>query len=143
MGGPQVNTGGNIWLADQAYNLAGISPSDVSLAEVHDASAIGEILQTEALGFVADGEGGRAAEAGITSLGGRIPVNSSGGLECNGHPIGATGLAQVYEIVVQLRREAGARQVDGARIGLMENAGGFVGDEDASACVGLFERLSA
>jgi acetyl-CoA acetyltransferase len=130
-------------LARQAYRLAGMSPSDVSLAEVHDASAIGEILQTEALGFVEDGEGGRAAEAGVTALGGRIPVNTSGGLECNGHPIGATGLAQVYEIVAQLRHEAGARQVEGARIGLTETAGGFVGDEDASACVGIFERLSA
>jgi acetyl-CoA acyltransferase len=90
-------------LALKAYDQAGIEPKDVSVAEVHDASAFGEIIQLENLGFCDFGEGGRLAERGETALGGRIPVNPSGGLESKGHPIGATGLAQIYELVLQLR----------------------------------------
>lgn len=127
-------------LSKRAFELAGMGPEDISIAEVHDATAAGEIIQVESLGLVAEGDGGRASLAGETSLGGRIPVNLSGGLECNGHPVGATGLAQVHEVVVQLRNEAGPRQQPGARIGLVENGGGFIGVEEAAASVALLER---
>ncbi|RJF98639.1 thiolase family protein [Noviherbaspirillum saxi] len=126
--------------ARQAYEKAGLGPSDVSVAEVHDATAMGEIVQTEFLGFCPIGEGGPLAERGETSLGGRIPVNPSGGLESKGHPIGATGLAQVYELVMQLRGEAGSRQVANARVGLAENGGGLIGVEEASACITILAR---
>lgn len=118
-----------------AYERAGLGPADVSLAEVHDATAIGEVLQLEALRLVGPGEGALAAERGETALGGRLPVNTSGGLECNGHPVGATGIGQIAELTTQLRGEAGARQVPGARIGLAENGGGFLGFEEAAAAV--------
>jgi acetyl-CoA acetyltransferase len=108
----------SVRLSRRAYNLAGVGPEDINVAEVHDATAFGELHQTEALGFCARGEGGPFAESGATRLGGRIPVNTSGGLESRGHPIGASGLAMIYEIVVQLRGEAGPRQVEGARLGL-------------------------
>lgn len=123
-----------------AYRIAGVGPRDISVAEVHDASAIGEVIQVEALGLCALGEGGLAAERGDTSIGGRIPVNTSGGLESKGHPIGATGLGQVYELVSQLRGEAGARQVDGARIAIAENGGGLHGVEEAVACLTILGR---
>lgn len=122
-------------VADRAYLEAGIGPDEVSIAEVHDATAFAEILQTEMLRLVPDGEGGPAALAGDTSIGGRIPVNTSGGLESKGHPIGATGLGQIFELVDQLRGTAGRRQVDGARIGLAENGGGFHRGEEAVASV--------
>lgn len=121
--------------ANQAYEQAGIGPKDISVAEVHDASAFAEIIQTENLGFCETGQGGWIAERGETSLGGRIPVNPSGGLESKGHPIAATGLAQIYELTQQLRGTAGARQVEGARFGIAENGGGFHGVEEAAACV--------
>jgi acetyl-CoA acyltransferase len=111
-------------LIARAYEVAGVGPGDVHLAEVHDASALGEISAVEALGFCGEGEGGPFTESGATTLGGKIPVNTSGGLESRGHPIGATGLAQITELVWQLRGECGARQVEGARIGLAQNAGG-------------------
>ncbi|MBU7573152.1 MAG: thiolase family protein [Hydrogenophaga sp.] len=123
--------------ARAAYEHAGIGPEDVDLAEVHDATAFGEILQTEALGFCARGEGGRFAESGATALGGALPVNVSGGLESKGHPIGATGLMQIGELAQQLRGRAGPRQVAGARIALAENGGGFIENEEAVACVTL------
>ncbi len=126
--------------ARRAYEKAGIGPSDVSVAEVHDATAMGEIIQVENLGFCAFGEGGALAERGDTTIGGRIPVNPSGGLESKGHPVGATGLGQVYELVTQLRGEAGARQVEGARIALAENGGGLQGIEEAVACVTILGR---
>ncbi|GAA2910573.1 thiolase family protein [Streptomyces thioluteus] len=122
-----------------ARERAGLGPADVSLAEVHDATAVGEVLQVEALGLVPPGEGAAAAERGETALGGRLPVNTSGGLESNGHPVGATGIGQVHELVTQLRGEAGARQVPGARIGLAENGGGFLGFEEAAAAVLVLE----
>jgi acetyl-CoA acyltransferase len=108
---------------------------------VHDATAVGEAIQVENLGLCLPGEGAIAAERGDTSLGGRIPVNPSGGLECKGHPIGATGLAQVFELVSQLRGECGSRQVPGARLAVAENGGGFLGVEEAAACVTIFGRL--
>jgi acetyl-CoA acyltransferase len=122
------------------YEQAGIGAQDVSVAEVHDATAIGEVLQSELLGLVPTGQGGVAAERGETTIGGRIPINPSGGLECKGHPIGATGLAQVFELVTQLRGEAGARQVQGARIALAENGGGLAGVEEAVACLTLLGK---
>ena len=121
--------------ANQAYEQAGVGPEDMSVAEVHDASAFAEIIQTENLGFCELGQGGWIAERGETSLGGRIPVNPSGGLESKGHPIAATGLAQVYELTQQWRGTAGPRQVEGARFGIAENGGGFHGVEEAAACV--------
>jgi acetyl-CoA acetyltransferase len=124
--------------ADDAYRKAGLAPADVDVAEVHDATAMGELIQTENLGFCALGDGGRLAESGATTLGGRIPVNPSGGLESKGHPISATGLGQVFELVTQLRGEAGPRQVEGARVGVVENGGGFWGVEEAIGYVGLF-----
>jgi len=106
--------------ANQAYEIAGVGPQDMSLAEVHDATAFAEVQQTEALGFCAFGD---AADGGIRRhhAGRKIPINVSGGLLSRGHPIGATGLAQVYEMVTQLRGEAGARQVDNARFAIAEN----------------------
>jgi acetyl-CoA acyltransferase len=127
-------------LALKAYEQAGIGPNDISVAEVHDASAFGEIVQLENLGFCDFGEGGRMAERGETALGGRIPVNPSGGLESKGHPIGATGLAQIHELVLQLRGEAAERQVDGARFAIAENGGGFHGYEEAAACLTILGR---
>jgi acetyl-CoA acyltransferase len=126
--------------AKRLYEQAGIGAQDVSVAEVHDATAIGEVLQSELLGLVPMGQGGAAAERGETTIGGRIPINPSGGLECKGHPIGATGLAQVFELVTQLRGEAGARQVQGARIALAENGGGLAGVEEAVACLTLLGK---
>ena len=95
-------------------------------------------MQTEMLGFCGVGEGGALAESGATSLGGRIPVNPSGGLESKGHPIGATGLGQIFELVGQLRGECGARQVEGARIAMQENGGGIWGIEESAAHVGIY-----
>ena len=109
----------------------------MDLAEVHDATAFGELFETEMLGFCPVGEGGAFAESGATTLGGSIPVNVSGGLESRGHPIGATGCAMLYELVLQLRGKAGARQVQGARHALLENGGGFLGVEPAAAVVAI------
>jgi len=110
--------------AAQAYRRSGKTPADVDVAELHDCFTIAEIVATEGLGFFEPGAGAAAAEKGWTSLGGKIPVNPSGGLKAKGHPIGATGAAQIGEIVTQLRGGAGARQVDGARTGLVHTLGG-------------------
>jgi acetyl-CoA C-acetyltransferase len=119
-----------------AYRQAGRGPQDVDVVELHDCFTIAEILATEGLGLVEPGMGGPAAEKGWTSLGGKIPVNVSGGLKAKGHPIGATGAAQIAEIVTQLRGEAGPRQVDGARTGLTHTLGG----NTATVLVSLFGR---
>ncbi|CAM2178946.1 thiolase family protein [Burkholderia orbicola] len=124
----------------QAYEQAGVGPEDIDVAEVHDASAMGEIIQAENLGFVPLGEGGPAAERGEFTLGGRIPINTSGGLESKGHPLGATGIGQLYELVTQLRGEAGARQVDGARHAIQENGGGLQGVEEAALAIHILSR---
>lgn len=126
--------------ARRAYDMAGVSPDDISVAEVHDATSFAEILQVENLGFCATGEGGRLTESGATALGGRIPVNTSGGLVSKGHPIAATGLVQLHELVTQLRGEAGARQVKGARLAVAENGGGWVGVEEAACVVTVLGR---
>lgn len=129
--------------AERCYEMAAAGPADVSVAEVHDASAIAEIIQSENLGICAYGEGGWLAESGATRLGGRVPINVSGGLLSKGHPIGATGVIQIHELVMQLRGEAGQRQVRGARLGLAENGGGFLGIEEAACVVSMLERTSA
>jgi acetyl-CoA acetyltransferase len=118
-----------------AYTAAAIGPVDLDVVEVHDASSSGEIVQVEALSLCLPGEGGPAAERGTFSIGGRLPVNPSGGLVSKGHPLGATGLAQIYELVAQLRGTADGRQVASARIALAENSGGFYGVEDGMSCV--------
>ena len=122
--------------AAAAYRQAGLGPADVDVVELHDCFTIAEIVATEGLGLFEPGTGGLAAEKGWTSLGGRLPVNPSGGLKAKGHPIGATGAAQIAEIATQLRGEAGPRQVEGARIGLAHTLGG----NTATVLVSLFGR---
>jgi acetyl-CoA C-acetyltransferase len=117
----------SVYAAKKAFGQARLEPKDVDFAEVHDAFTIGEIVAIEDLGFVEKGEGGRAAEEGLTWIGGKIPINTSGGLKACGHPVGATGIKQAYEMVLQLRGEAGKRQVDGAEVGLTHNVGGCGG----------------
>ncbi len=126
--------------AQRAYERAGIGPDAIDVAEVHDATAMGELLNVEALGLVPFGLAGPAAERGDFTLGGRLPVNPSGGLESKGHPIAATGLGQIHELVTQLRGEAGARQVEGARIAAHENGGGLLGIEEAVVAVNLLAK---
>lgn len=123
----------------QAYESAGVGPGDIDVAEVHDACSFAEILQSENLGFCDRGAGGWLVETGETRLGGRIPINPSGGLVSKGHPVGATGLIQIHELVAQLRAEAGARQVEGARLALAENGGGLWGVEEAVTTVTVLE----
>ncbi len=110
--------------AERAFKRAGLSPKDVQLAEVHDSYTISEILAIEDLGFFPKGMGGQATADGQTTLGAKLAVNTSGGLKARGDPIGATGVAQVVELVHQLRGEAGKRQVSGAEVGLAQNVGG-------------------
>jgi acetyl-CoA acyltransferase len=124
---------------EKAYNVAGVGPGDISLAEVHDATAMGELSQSENLGFCNIGEGGPFAASGATKIGGSKPMNTSGGLECRGHPIGASGLAQIAELTWQLQGLTGKRQVDGARIALAQNGGGFVGIGEAAGVVTILE----
>lgn len=107
--------------------MAGVKPSDIDLAEVHDCFTIAEIMAIEDLGFCKKGEGGKLTEEGETSLNGRIPINTSGGLKGKGHPVGATGIAQAVEMVSQLRGEAGKRQIDGVEMGVIHNVGGSGG----------------
>jgi acetyl-CoA acetyltransferase len=124
----------------KAYEAASIGAEDIDVAEVHDATAVGEVIQVENLGLAPRGLGGLAALRGHTALGGRTPVNPSGGLESKGHPIGATGLAQVFELVTQLRGEAGMRQADNAQIAVAENGGGLWGVEEAVCVVSVISR---
>ena len=119
-----------------AFTQAGIEPRMVDVAEVHDCFTIAEILAIEDLGFVEKGQGGKATEEGMTALGGPLPINTSGGLKACGHPVGATGIKQAYEIVLQLRGKAGKRQVDDAEVGLAHNVGGSGG----TALVHIFSR---
>ncbi len=124
----------SIRAARSAYEMAGIGPQDVDLAEVHDAASIAEVIYYEALGFCEPGEGLSLLERGETTIGGRIPVNPSGGLLCRGHPLGATGVAQVVEIMWHLTGQAGERQVEGAKIGLAHCTGGGIWGVDNGAC---------
>jgi acetyl-CoA C-acetyltransferase len=122
--------------AKSAFSQAGVEPRHVDVAEVHDCFTIAEILAIEDLGFVEKGQGGVAIEEGLTALDGAIPVNTSGGLKACGHPVGATGIKQAYEIALQLRGKAGRRQVEDAEIGLTHNVGGSGG----TAIVHIFSR---
>lgn len=129
--------------AKAAYAQAGVAPRDISVAEVHDATAYGEVAHLENLGLAQPGEGGALAERGDSALGGRIPVNVSGGLESKGHPVAATGLAQLYELTLHLRGEAGERGVEGARYGLASCGGGFFNVEEGLSIVTVLGRLDA
>jgi len=124
-----------------AYEQAGLGPKDIHVVEVHDATAFGELYQTEEMGFCPKGEGGPFAESGATALNGRIPVNPSGGLISRGHPIGASGLAQMYELVTHLRGEAGKRQVKNPRIAMAENGGGTLGNGEAAMTIHILEKV--
>ncbi len=127
--------------AKEAYEEAGVGPRDIDVAEVHDAFSVAELLYYEAFGFCERGAAGRFIEAGGSTFGGEIVVNPSGGLLAKGHPVGATGAAQVVEVVRQLRGEAGARQVDGAKIGLTHATGGGISGFDHGACsIHIFAR---
>ncbi|HEV8573933.1 MAG TPA: beta-ketoacyl synthase N-terminal-like domain-containing protein [Dehalococcoidia bacterium] len=121
--------------AQKAYGIAGVGPEDINVAEVHDASAPAELVIYEELGFCKPGEGGQLIDAKATYVDGPIPVNPSGGLISKGHPIGATGVAQIYEIFSQLRGEAGDRQVRNPKVGMTENGGGMVKGEAAALAV--------
>jgi len=126
-------------LAKSAYERAGIGPEDVSVAELHDATAIGELIASEELGLCPLGEGGLFAEAGHTRLGGKMPINVSGGLESQGHPIGATGVRQIVELYWHLTGRAGKRQVQGAKVGLAQNNGGSAGSTEAALSVTILK----
>ncbi|MBL0419088.1 thiolase family protein [Ramlibacter sp. AW1] len=121
--------------AEAAYAMAGLTPADISVAEVHDTTAASELMLYEKLGFCEANGGPAFIESGAPALGGRLPVNTSGGLIARGHPVGATGVAQLCELVWQLRQTAGARQVPGAKAALAHNAGGTVCGESASVAV--------
>ncbi len=122
--------------AKQAYEMAEVKPEDIDVAEVHDCFTIAEIIAYEDLGFCNPGEGGKLAENCETKLGGRIPVNTSGGLKAKGHPVGATGTGQAYEVYLQLTGRAGKRQVKDAEVGLTHNVGG----SGATATVHIYRR---
>ncbi len=124
--------------ATQAYEMAGIGPEDINLAEVHDAVAPAEITIYEDLRFCAPGDGPKLIEDRVTWLGGKLPVNTSGGLLARGHPIGATGLGQIVEVVWQLQGKAGKRQVENCKVGLTQNGGGHIGFDLAAMAVHIF-----
>lgn len=126
-----------------AYDTAGLGPRDLDVVEVHDAAASAELVIYEQLGLAAPGDGPALVRSGDTALGGRLPVNTSGGLLARGHPIGATGLAQIVEVVLQLRGDADRRQVDDARIGLTQNAGGWHGRDNVASVIHIFGQASA
>ena len=126
--------------ADKAYARSGLGPRDIDLVELHDATSFCEIYQLEMLRLCEEGRGGAFVELGATALGGKLPVNVSGGLVSKGHPIGATGLSMVYESCLQLRREAGPRQVANAEIALIENGGGVIGFDEAACAVTILEK---
>ncbi|GFO98043.1 acetyl-CoA acyltransferase [groundwater metagenome] len=122
--------------AKRAYKMAKVTPKDIDFAEVHDCFTIAEICAIEDLGFVKKGDGGKASMEGMTAIGGKIPINTSGGLKACGHPVGATGVKQAVEIALQLRGDAGKRQIDGAETGLTHNVGGSGG----TAVIHIFGR---
>lgn len=128
------------YAAQQAYEAAGVGPDDLSLVELHDASAPSEVIAYDYLGLCEKGQGGRLIEDGSTRLGGRIPVNVSGGLLRKGHPIGASGAAQIVEISEQLMGRSNQRQVADARIGLAHNGGGLIGLDAAATVVSILGR---
>lgn len=125
--------------AADAYDAAGVGPDDLDVVECHDASAPAELMAYESLGLCPKGDGGKLIDSGDTRLGGRLPVNTSGGLLRKGHPIGATGLAQVVELTEQLQGRSGDRQVEGARLALAHNGGGAIGADAAAMCVTILK----
>lgn len=127
-------------VAKETYDLASIGPDELDVVELHDASAPAELMYYETLGLCPKGEGASFIRDGHSKLGGKMPVNPSGGLLRKGHPVGATGLAQVHELVTQLRGEAGQRQVEGAKIGLAENGGGYIGKDAAAMVISILEH---
>lgn len=127
--------------ANAAYEEAGVGPDDINVAEIHDATAYAAVQQIENLGLSEPGGVGTCLEQGDFRIGGRAPVNPSGGLLAKGHPVGATGIAQLYELVTQLRGEAGLRQVENARMAIAENGGGFLGVEEGATTVTILERV--
>jgi acetyl-CoA acetyltransferase len=129
--------------AHAAYEAAGLGPADLDCVEVHDAAASAELVICEQLGLAEPGGGAALIRSGETCLGGSLPVNTSGGLLARGHPIGATGLAQIVEAVLQLRGTAGGRQVPGARIALTQNAGGWHGADNVASVIHIFGRPAA
>jgi acetyl-CoA acetyltransferase len=129
--------------ARTAYETAGLGPGDLDCVEVHDAAASAELVIYEQLGLAGAGAGPALLRSGQTTLGGRLPVNTSGGLLARGHPIGATGLAQIVEAVTQLRGAAGRRQVEGAQVALTQNAGGWHGNDNVVSVVHIFGRRGA
>jgi acetyl-CoA acyltransferase len=136
-GQPQASDGpsATTHAARKAYDQAGLGPDDLDVVELHDAAATGELINYEDLALCPRGDGPKLLASGDTRIGGRIPVNPSGGLLARGHPVGATGCAQLVELADQLRGRCGARQVDGASVGLAHNAGGYLGDHAAAAVV--------
>ncbi|MBE0610136.1 MAG: thiolase family protein [Dehalococcoidia bacterium] len=126
--------------SSEAYAEAGVGPHDISVMEVHDASAPAELMAYESLGLCAKGEGGSIVDSGATWLGGTIPVNTSGGLLRKGHPVGATGIAQIVELTEQLQGRSGDRQVAGAKVALAHNGGGNIGSDAAAMCVTILVR---
>ncbi|MCB1676908.1 MAG: thiolase family protein [Halioglobus sp.] len=140
--GWDMSTEVTAFAANRAYEAAGVGPDDLSLVELHDACAPSEILTYEYLGLCGKGRGGRFLEGGHTRLGGRIPVNVSGGLLRKGHPIGASGVAQIVELTEQLQGRCGERQVENARLGLAQNGGGMIGLDGAAMTVSILERES-
>jgi acetyl-CoA acetyltransferase len=126
--------------AREAYEEAAVGPQELGVIECHDASAPAELMAYESLGLCAKGEGGKLVAAGETKLGGRIPVNPSGGLLRKGHPVGATGIAQIVELTEQLQGRSGPRQVRGARVALAHNGGGNIGTDAAAMCVTILTR---
>ena len=127
--------------AKKAYETVGIGPAEIDVAEVHDATAFSEIYQSEMMQFCDIGEGGKLADSGETSIEGKIPINTSGGLLSKGHPIGATGLSMINELVMQLRWEAETRQVNQPLFALQENGGGIIGLEEAACSVVILEKV--
>ena len=127
-------------VSEKAYAAAGIGPEDVDVAELHDAASPAEMIYIEELGLCAPGEGVGMIRDGETDLGGRVPVNTSGGLVAKGHPVGATGCAQIVELVDQLRGRCGARQVEGARVAMAQNGGGWIEDDTAATTLTLLSR---
>jgi acetyl-CoA acetyltransferase len=123
-----------------AYEMAGVGPEDIDVAEVHDCFSVAELGHYEDLGFCKEGEAGKLISEGTTALGGKLPVNPSGGLLAKGHPIGATGVAQIVEIVQQLRGRCDKRQVNGAKIGLTHNGGGFRHGDTGIVVVNIFKK---
>jgi acetyl-CoA acetyltransferase len=132
---PSTDGGTAARAAERALKMAGMTTQDINVLEVHDASSPAELMLYEELGLCPEGEGGRLIDEGVTEITGRLPVNTSGGLVTKGHPVGATGVSQVYEIWLQLRGEAGDRQVQGAKAGMMHNGGGMIRGEAAATTV--------